>query len=72
MRFGSYYNIEAIIRANLYIACLHILTNCKWENGQPGLRGKCARIAKTARFLLVTRGGWGISIPHSATKEPGL
>lgn len=72
MRFGSYYNIEVIIRPNIYIACLHILTKYKWENGQPGLRGKCALIAKTAWFLLVARGGWGTAIPFSATEEPRL
>lgn len=33
MRFASNYNIAVIIKANIYIACLHILTNYKWENG---------------------------------------
>ena len=33
-----------ITMANIYIACLYILTDCKWENGQPGLREKPALI----------------------------
>lgn len=41
MRFGSNYNTDVITKANIYIACLHILTNCKWENGQPGLGEAC-------------------------------
>ena len=61
-----------ITRANIYRACLHIITNSKWENGQPGCTGKPACIRQKGTVSPGDRDSWGIMIPFNVSDEPRL